>query len=109
MAKNDYLSLRVNKELKETFYEFCRLKGFTAGKAMKLFARQFSKDDVIPFPLDVNRTYKDENFVRVSIHMDYDTRMEFFAACDKYGLPMSIIVRGFMDYCVTHDSFPYTL
>lgn len=103
----DYFSLRVNPKLKEDFYDFCKSKGFTAGKAIKLLARQFAKSGKLPFSLDGNRNYADENLTRVSIHMDAETRQHFAAACDDYGLPMSIVVRGFMDYCVTHDCFPY--
>ena len=103
----DYFSLRINPKLKEDFYKFCKDKGFTAGRAVKLFAKQFVKSGKIPFSLDGNRTYTDNNVARLSIHMDAETRKEFAAACEEYGLPMSIVVRGFMDYCVTNNSFPY--
>ena len=104
----DYFSLRVNPNLKEDFYGYCKRKGFTAGKAIKLLARQFAKTGKIPFSLDGNRNYPDENLTRVSIHMDAETRKNFAAACEEYGVPMSIVVRGFMDYCVTNDCFPYS-
>lgn len=103
----DYFSLRVNSKLKEDFYAYCKSKGFTAGKAIKLLARQFAKSGKIPFSLDGNRNYPDDNLIRISIHMDAETRQPFAAACEEYGLPMSIVVRGFMDYCVTNDCFPY--
>lgn len=103
----DYFSLRVNSKLKEDFYAYCKSKGFTAGKAIKLLARQFAKSGKIPFSLDRNRNYPDDNLIRISIHMDAETRQHFAAACEEYGLPMSIVVRGFMDYCVTNDCFPY--
>jgi len=103
----DYFSLRVNAKLKEDFYNYCKGKGFTAGKALKLLARQFAKSGKIPFSLETNRNYPDDNFVRASIHMDAETRQHFADACEEYGLPMSIVVRGFMDYCVSHDAFPY--
>jgi len=103
------LSLRINKQLKEDFYSFCKRKGFTAGKAVTLLAKQFSKSGEIPFSLDVdgNRRYSDGNFIRVSIFLEAATREQFAAACEEYGLPMSIVVRSYMDYCVTNDSFPY--
>lgn len=103
----DYFSLRVNKLLKEDFYKHCKNKGFTAGKAVKLLAKQFSKNGTIPFSLDGNRKYADDDMIRISIHMDSETREHFAAACEEYGLPMSIVVRGFMDYCVSNDCFPY--
>lgn len=103
----DYFSLRVNPELKEDFYKYCKSKGFTAGKAIKLFAKQFSKSGKIPFSLDGNRSYTDDNLIRISIHMDAETRQRFCASCYEYGIPMSIVVRGFMDYCVTNNRFPY--
>ena len=103
----DYFGLRINKELKEAFYEVCKSKGLTAGKAVKLFVREFSKSGKIPFSLVGNRTFPDDNLVRISIHMDADTRSAFSVACEEYGLPMSIVVRGFMDYCVQHNSFPF--
>lgn len=104
----DYFSLRLNKQLKEDFYKFCKNKGFTAGKAIKLFAIQFSKNGTLPFSLDADRSYTDDNLVRISIHMDANTREHFSTSCDEYGIPMSVIVRGFMDYCITNNCFPYT-
>ena len=107
----DYFSLRVNAQLKEDFYTFCKSKGFTAGKAVKLLAKQFSKRGTLPFSLDSDRAYDEENLLRngtrISIHMDGETRRDFSNACEEYGLPMSIVVRGFMDYCVSNNCFPY--
>lgn len=103
----DYFSLRLNSQLKEDFYKFCKSKGFTAGKAIKLFAKQFSESGKIPFSLDANRSYTDDNLIRISIHMDAETRKRFSTSCDEYDIPMSIIVHGFMDYCVTNNHFPY--
>lgn len=102
----DYLSLRVNPDLKEDFYKFCRSKGLTAGKVIKFFAKQFTKTGIIPFSLDEDRSYTDEGLVRISIHMDDDTRQGFATACSEYGLPMSVIVRGYMDFCVRNNHFP---
>lgn len=107
MKGRDYFSLRVNPQLKEDFYNFCKSKGFTAGKAVKLLAKQFAKSGTLPFSLGSDRAYVEENSARISIHMDDETRRDFSNACEEYGLPMSIIVRGFMDYCVSNNSFPY--
>lgn len=105
----DYFSLRVNPKLKDDFYKYVKSRGFTAGKAIKLFARQFAKNGKIPFSLDSSRSYPDDDLTRVSIHMDAETRQCFSEACEEYGLPMSIIIRGLMDYCVTNNSFPYEM
>lgn len=106
--KTDFFSLRVNLQLKEAFYDFCKSKGFTAGKAVKLFARQFAVSGVLPWGLDADRTYPDDNTTRISIHMDAETREMFANACKNYNdIAMSVVVRGFMDYCVTNNRFPY--
>jgi hypothetical protein len=103
----DYFGLRINKELKESFYEVCKSKGLTAGKAIKLFAREFSKSEKMPFSLIADRTFTDNNLVRISIHMDALTRQKFSNVCEDYGLPMSVVVRGFMDYCVQKNDLPF--
>jgi len=103
---SDYFAIRVNQQLKEDFYSCCKRKGFTAGMAVKLFARQFSEKGIIPFSLDANKSYPDDKLTRISIHMDAKTRQNFAAACEEQGLSMSFIVRAYMDYCVTNDCFP---
>lgn len=107
--KNEYFALRVNPELKEQFYALCKSKGFTAGKAVKLFARQFAQSGRLPFSMDMDRSFPNDNSARVSIHMDEDTRQLFSEACKEYGgLSMSLVMRGFMDFCVTNNCFPYS-
>lgn len=104
---DDEVSLRVNPQLKEDFYKFCKSRGFAIGKAIKLFARQFSKSGKLPFSLSTQRSYSDDNIMRICIRITAEAKQEFSEACEKYGLPMSMIIRGFMDYCVTNDCFPY--
>jgi len=103
----DYFSLRINPQLKKDFDNYCKSKGFTAGKAIKLLAKQMSKSGIIPFSLDVSRSYPDENLIRTSIRMNAETRQHLATGCEECGVPMSIVIRSFMDYCVTHDYFPY--
>lgn len=102
----EFLSLRVNPELKGDFYNFCRRKGLTAGKAVNLLARQFARDGELPFPIDADRKYPDENLTPISLRMDGETRQLFAEACERFGLPMSTVVRGFMDFCTTTDRLP---
>ena len=104
-----YLSIRVNKDLKEDFNKFCKKKGFTIAKAIKLMSAQFSKNGILPFSLNDDWVYLDKNEIRVSLLTDEETKKEFLEACRKYGIPMSMIVRGFMEYCVKHNAFPYEL
>lgn len=105
MASN-YLSLRMNKDLKDDFYGFCKSKGFTAGRALKYFSHQFVKAKKLPFSIDEETKYPEDNFVRCTIYLDHATKQAFSDACDEYGLPMSIVVRAYMNYCVVNNAFP---
>ena len=107
--KTEYLSLRVNAELKDEFYSYCKERGFTMGNAIKLFVYQFAKNGELPFSLSrpLSEEFLSENTKRISIYMDGSTKKKFLRSCKKYGVPMSIILRAFMDYCVKNQCFPY--
>lgn len=105
----DYLSLRLNKKLKEDFYAFCKKKGIPVGTLIKLLAKEVIQNGKAPFSVMGDRNYPDENLTVISIRMDPQTKENFSAACEEFGLPMSIVIRAFMDYCITNNSIPFEI
>lgn len=109
MAKTNQFTVRVNPELKKDFFDCCKKKGLTGATAINFFVKRFIESGNLPFALDSDRGYAEDRTLRMAVRMDDETREKFSAACDRYGLPMSIVVRGYMDYCVTNNRFPYGL
>lgn len=103
----DYLSLRVNAQLKDDFYNLCKREGTMAGRVIKLFAKQFSENCNMQFSPTGDRSYSDDDQIRISVFIEAENRQRFSAACEEYGLPMSSIVRSFMDDCVTNNRLPF--
>lgn len=108
MATN-YLSLRLNDKLKEDFYAFCKKKGIPVGTLIKLLAREIIENGKPPFSVMADKNYPDDNLIVISIRMDPQTKENFSAACEKFGLPMSVIIRAFMDYCITNNRIPFEI
>lgn len=106
-AKREYFSLRVNKELKEAFYDFCKRKGLAAGPVIKMFIRRFIKDTEIPFSLYSDSQFPESHLDRLNIGMDTEMRAAFSDACESIDEDMSVVVRGFMNYCVNNNCYPY--
>ena len=106
-----YLGLRINSNLKENFYQFCKKRGIKPSLAVRFFVKRLVESGKIPFSLDneIGKAYNDadDKSVRISLYLTAEERCQFSDACDKYGLPMSIVVRGFMAYCVDNNCFPY--
>lgn len=108
MATN-YLSLRLNDRLKEDFYAFCKKKRIPVGMLIKLLAKEIIEKGEPPFSVMADKNYPDDNLIVISIRIDPQTKENFSAACDKFGLPMSVIIRAFMDYCITNNSIPFEI
>ena len=106
---SEYLSVRLNKGLKKDFYAFCKKKGISVGTVIKLLAKFIVENGKPPFSVMADRSYPDDNTIVIAIRMGAQAKEKFSAACEDFGVPMSIIVRGFMDYCVTNNSIPFDI
>jgi antitoxin component of RelBE/YafQ-DinJ toxin-antitoxin module len=105
----EYFSLRLSKELKEAFDKFCRKKGISASKAVNLYANRFIRDGASPYPFGQVDMDESTDYVIVGLRMLVEVRQAFAEVCNKYGMPMSIFVRGFMQECVTRGEFPFNI
>jgi len=97
----DYFQIRINKELKNKFDELCKKKGLTPSMAIRLFAKNFIKSGKLAYDFNSDRNYNDSNDVRVSFRMENSMRELFAESSKKIGLSMSVLIRGYMDACVT--------
>jgi len=103
-----YLSLRIGSRLKEDFQKFCKSKGLSISKAVKIFAYYCLENGVTPYNIaKTDKSDIDDNLIRISISMDIELRKKFSDACNKYDLPMSVFLRDFMNECVVKNKFPF--
>ena len=103
-----YLSLRIGSKLKEDFQKFCKSRGLSISKAIKIFAYYCLENGVTPYNIAKTNNFKeDDNLIRISISMDSELRKKFSDACNKYDLPMSLFLRDFMNECVVKNTFPF--
>ena len=103
-----YISLRIGSKLKEDFHKFCRGKGLSVSKAIKIFAHYCLENGVTPYNIaETNKYNDDDNLIRISISIDGELRQKFSDACNKYNLPMSVFLRDFMNECVIKNKFPF--
>ena len=107
---SEYLSLRVNKNLKDDFNAVCKKRGYTPSRAVRLFCINYIKDKKAPYPDMLNRIrkYSDEDLERVGFRIVKAVRSDFQAICKENGEDkMSNVIRAFMDYCATNDCLPF--
>ena len=113
MNKRVYFPLKISPTQKEKFYNFCSDNGFDVGEVVRAFAAEFvssheKKDNKLPFSIDGNNKYGDEAPLRISICVNSEIKEQFRTICKKnYGLPVSVVLRGFMEYCIVKGKFPY--
>ena len=97
----EYLHIRVNKELKDSFTAVCKKKGVKSSIVIRLFAKNFNQTGKLNYDFNKDRKFNDLNDVRVSYRMESSMRESLSANSEKMGLTMSVVIRGYMDACVT--------
>lgn len=108
-TKNEYLSVRINKKLKQDFYEFCNKSGISASAAVNQLALKCVEKGSIPFVVHVvdYDMGKKGDSIRTSIRMKSDLREDFSKVCAKTGIPMGTVVKMFMLQCIDEGRFPF--
>lgn len=108
MNKNNYLSLRVDVELKEKFYAFCKGIGMNASGAINLLVVKCIKEERIPFKIEnCPNTMISQSSVRISIRMAQETREKFSRICKELGISMSMIIKMYMIKCINTNAIPF--
>ena len=108
-AKNEYLSNRIEPDLKEKFYEFCEKSGISVSAAINQLAIKSMENGSIPFTIHVidYDIKKSGKTCRISIRMRTELRQGFSEVCSKTGIPMSTVVKIFMLQCIAKGKFPF--
>jgi addiction module RelB/DinJ family antitoxin len=97
----EYFQIRVNEELKNKFDALCKKKGLKTSMAIRIFVKNFIKSGNLAYDFNSDRNFNESNSVRVSFRMESGMRELFAVSSEKIGLPMSVLIRGYMDACVT--------
>lgn len=109
MSNNEYLSLKIEAQLKDDFYNFCKRSGISASAAVNQLAVKSFETDSIPFVIKaLNYDLKrDGNSKRISVRMKPELRQGFSEICTKKGIPMSTVIKIFMMQCIELGRFPF--
>ena len=110
MTKNEYISIRIEPQLKTDFYNFCRKSGISVSAAINQLAVKSLEKSSIPFVVkvvdyDLNRV---GNFQRITVRMKLELRKGFSELCSKNGIPMSMVIKMFMMQCIEKGMFPFS-
>ena len=114
-VRSDYMSIRIDKVLKEDFYAFCKKCGMTVSGAVNYLIRRTIREEKLPFDVSVGKDDDvygmdeggDPQILRVSIRVDKEVRNEFAKICKNIGFPMGRIIKMFMKKCVNEGKFPF--
>lgn len=110
MTKNEYLSIRIEPQLKDDFYTFCKKSGISVSAAINQLAVKSVEKAAIPFVIKVvdYDIKREGNLKRISIRMKLELRQGFSEVCSKNGIPMSTVIKMFMMQCVEKGMFPFS-
>lgn len=104
---SDNISLRLSKELKKEFNIYCKERGLTVSTATKIFVKNFINSSFKYNQLIIDSKYHIlKNDTHINIYIDKQTKKDFYKYCHTYGLPISIVLRNFMNYCIMNNEFP---
>ncbi len=102
-----FLTIRLNLELKNSFYQLCKEKKIPVIEAVRLFSLELEKKKELPFFMNKKSNFSHENLVRISIKASEKTKMILSNISKEYGVNTNITIRKFMEYCVTYKKFPF--
>ena len=104
-----YLTVRLNKDIKDGFFVFCENKGITLSSAVRLYVSEFVRrrghitDSITPS--SIARVSKED--ATIGVRIERSLRDSFVDLCNNHNLPASYVVRDFMFGCVKNGAFPY--
>lgn len=115
MAKelNEYMSIRLEKTLKENFEAFCESCGITVSGAISMLVKHTINEQKIPFRISATPEVMGiheggkKQIERISIRIDKEHREEFSKVCKHIGVPMGRIVKMFMANCLNNGKLPF--
>lgn len=109
--KNTGLTIRVDKNLKNDFAEFCEKSGISVSAAINQLAVASINKGKIPFVISMvdydrkNKSSKD--ITRVLVRIKDDLKSGFAKVCKDSGISMATVIKMFMLQCVGNGKFPF--
>lgn len=123
--KNDSkLTVACNAELRQSFKQFCKVRGLSVGHVLSMLASFASKPEnashvhrfiyVESEPAIYESTIIDEKTntkkrSMMSASLTDTARKALYDVCEEFQIPMSVLVRKFMIYCVQHNDVPFPI
>ena len=110
---NEYLSIRLNKNVKDEFETFCDSCGMTVSGAINLLVKKTIEERKIPFQISTMNepigAYEggEPQTLRTSVRIDKRQREQFAEVCQSVGVPMSRLVKMFMLNCLNTGKVPF--
>jgi len=101
-----YLTLRLSRELKELFIDYCDKRKTTLSAEIRDFAERFTEGGLGIFSHShikgiagyaLSYTNFDD---KICIRMGRDARDGFVSVCEKEGVPASYVLRAFIECAV---------
>ncbi len=111
---SEYMSIRLDKTVKNEFYTFCQNCGMTVSFAVNLLVNKTVEEGKIPFEIaTVNEpmgAYEggEPQMLRASIRIDKEQREKFQQVCNGVGVPMSRLVKMYMLNCIRSQKIPFS-
>ena len=107
-----FIGVRVERELKENFENFCEKCGLTASGAVNIMVKKAIETKSIPFEVSICEpigVYQGgmEQDMRFSVRIEKEYREAFKAVCDAIGIPMSRIIKLYMLRCLSMGKIPF--
>lgn len=110
--KSCFLSITIDKTMKESFTDLCKKNGLDFSYANALFIKQCLKIDDIPFENDQMSNNKKgkqkKDPVRCSIRISPEERNAFKYLCKKKNVKMIDSLKMFMGIAIQNKKFPFS-
>lgn len=123
-SNNSKLTIACSAELRQRFNTFCKVRGLSVGQVLSMFAvsignsqyedtiHQFLYEDTEQGILESTVVDDGENGkkrVMISANLTDEARSALYDVCTELNIPLSILVRKFMLYCVKHNNVPFSI
>lgn len=110
---NEYMTIRLEKELHEKFAAFCSNCEMTVSGAVNMFVRNTIKEQKLPFQvfgdvmIEKAARGQAKPSVRISVRIDRENRDKFAKVCSDIGVPAGRAVKMFMKICIKNGALPF--
>ena len=99
---------RVNKNLKNEFFDFCKRRGISTSCVLRLFVLKFLDGSVKPQISTSNILYTGKN-ASMGFRVSADTYTKYVEKCRKLHVTVAGVFSNFMLNCIEQKQFPFDI